>query len=49
MDSEKTDNISKDFYELCYRQYEFEMKKFTRFITGQFRFWFYYPSFNGYI
>ncbi len=27
MDSEKTDNISKDFYELCYRQYEFEMKE----------------------
>lgn len=27
MDSEKNGNISKDFYELCYRQYEFEMKE----------------------
>jgi TM2 domain-containing membrane protein YozV len=27
MESEKTDNISKEFYELCYRQYEFEMKE----------------------
>jgi len=27
MNSEKTDNVSKDFYELCYKQYEFEMNE----------------------
>jgi hypothetical protein len=27
MGSEKRDNVSKDFYELCYKQYEFEMKE----------------------
>lgn len=26
-DTKKLDTISKDFYELCYRQYEFEMKE----------------------
>ena len=27
MASDKTDNVSKDFYELCYKQYEFEMRE----------------------
>jgi len=27
MSSEKSSSVSKDFYELCYRQYEFEMKE----------------------
>lgn len=27
MDSEKFNNVSKDFYDLCYKQYEFEMKE----------------------
>jgi len=27
MESDRPDNVSKDFFEICYRQYEFEMKE----------------------